>query len=93
MVSPYRRRLGRRVVASKRRGRPNTRKKIRAKAEDLFKVDPRFRELPHRTSQARELRAQLCGEETRYRDEMSGYKTSVIVQVIGEVDNDPSRSK
>ena len=66
---------------------------IRAKAEELFETDPRFRELPYRIAQARELRAQLCGEETRDLDDMPNYRTSVIKQIIGEVANDPSRTK
>jgi hypothetical protein len=73
--------------SSTRVGRRNTRDEIREKAEFLLKNDVAFQALPNRPAQAEELRARLKGEEARHRHEMLGYKTSVIVRIIGQVAN------
>lgn len=65
-------------------GRPKTSGHIRAKVLQLWKVKA-FRAMSPRIQQAREVRAQLCGEEHRNDDGMSGYKSSVIQRIIGEV--------
>jgi hypothetical protein len=55
--------------------------------EELWTAVPRFREIPHRIDQAREVRAHLKGESSRHLDAMPGYRSSSIQRIIGEVAN------
>lgn len=66
------------------RGRPSTGNEIRNMVIKMWK-DPEFQKISNRTTQAREVRAKLCGEETHYIDNLVGYNTSTIVRIIGEV--------
>ncbi|MCG8085689.1 MAG: hypothetical protein JAZ13_08235 [Candidatus Thiodiazotropha taylori] len=66
------------------RGRPSTGNEIRNMVIKMWK-DPEFKKISNRTTQAREVRAKLCGEETRNIDNLVGYNTSTIVRIIGEV--------
>jgi hypothetical protein len=67
-----------------RAGRPNTSAQIRKKVEELWNTQS-FQAIGSRKKQAREVRAQLCGEEHRADDGMPNYKSSVIMRIIGRV--------
>lgn len=74
------------TAISKKTRRPNKRQEIRRKVEEMW-GDPLFQGIPRRIDQAREVRARLLGEETRFLDEMVGYGTPFITRIIGEVAN------
>jgi hypothetical protein len=74
-------------------GRPKRREQIRSKVEELWNTDPQFQAIPNRIDQAREVRARLCGEETRHRDDTPNYRSSTIQRIIGEVANKPPQSE
>ena len=74
-------------------GRPNTKDRIREKAQELLEADRDFRAMSPRIAQARELRSRLCGEEAREMDDLVGFKTTTITRIIGEVANERERSE
>lgn len=73
-------------------GRPSTDAEIRRKVKELW-GEPVFRTMKTRLDQAREVRARLKGEHTRYSDDMQGYTSSFIKRIIGEVATELGRSR
>lgn len=71
------------------RGRSPTANKIHTKVNELWD-EPAFKNLPNRTAQAREVRAQLHGEDARYQGELIGYNDSTIKRIIGQVKTNKS---
>lgn len=77
---------------TRRMGRPGSRGEIHDKVKELLS-DAAFRAIPHRIDQAREVRARLCGEAARHRDDMPNYRSTFIQRIIGEVANQPEQSE
>jgi hypothetical protein len=77
----------------KKLGRPSTADKISTLVAELLTTDLAFQAMPNRQTQAAEVRARLRGESARYEHDMVGYRTSVIVRIIGEVAGRLTRSE